>query len=109
MDKPKVTPKDFFLWVAAMIALYAAVVAFISLLFSYLNYAFPDPLSYYSGDPYSSGISYEMSSLIVLFPLFLVFMRVIRKAIQADASRAEVWIRRWAIYLTLFIAIATIA
>jgi len=107
--KPKVTPKEFFLWAGAMITLYASVFAFISLIFSYLDYAMPDALSYYSGDPYASGISYEMASLLVLFPIFLVISHIIIRDIVRDATRADVWIRRWAIYLTLFVAGATIA
>ena len=108
-NKPKVTPKDFFLWAGAMITLYVSVFAFISLIFSYLNYAMPDALSYYSGDPYSSGVSYEMASLIVLFPMFLVLMRLAHRDIERDPSRGEVWIRRWTLYLALFVAGATIA
>ncbi|HUY62848.1 MAG TPA: DUF5671 domain-containing protein [Candidatus Paceibacterota bacterium] len=109
MDKPKITPKDFFLWAGAMITLYWSIIAFILLIFSYLNYAMPDPLQYYSADPYSAGISYQMASLIVFFPLFLVLMRVIRTSIARDATRAEVWVRRWALYLTLFVAAVTVA
>lgn len=106
---PKTTPKDFFLWAGAMITLYASVVALLALIFAYLNYVFPDPLGYFPSDPYSSGISYEMASLIVLFPLFLVIMRFIRKDMGADPTRADIWVRRWALYLTLFVAGATVA
>ena len=109
MDKPKATAKDFFLWFGAMVALYWSVFALVSLIFDYLNYAMPDALQYFSGDPYSSSISYEMASLIVLSPIFLVLMRIIRRSIGRDASRAEIWVRRWALVLTLFIAGATVA
>src|SRR6185437_16000608 len=109
MDKPKTTPKDFFLWAGAMLALYVSVVSFISLLFNYLNYAFPDLLSYYPADPYQSGISYEMASLITLFPIFLVLFWLIHRDIKRDATRTQIWVRRWALMLTLFIAGATIA
>lgn len=109
MEKPRVTPKDFFLWAGAMVTLYASVYAFIALIFDYLNYAFPDPLQYFASDPYSSSISYEMASLIVLFPIFLVIMRIIRGDMQKDPTRRDIWVRRWALYLTLFIAGATIA
>ena len=107
MDRPKTTPKDFFLWAGAMVTLYAGVVSFITLLFNYINYTFPDPLRFY-GDPYSSSIPYAMASLIVLTPVFLVLMRIIRRNIAADASRGEIWIRRWALFLTVFVAGATI-
>ena len=109
MDKPQTTPKDFFLWAGAMITLYASAVAFVSLIFDYLNYAFPDPLHYFASDPYQGGISYEMATLIVLFPLFLVFMRLIHRDIARDSSRADISLRRWALYLTLFLAVLTVA
>jgi len=97
------------LWAGAMIALYWSVVAFLFLVFDYINYAFPDPLAYYPTDPYQSGISYEMASIIVLFPIYMLLMWMIRRDIVRDASRKEIWIRRWALILTLFVAGATIA
>lgn len=103
-DAPRVGAKDFFLWFGAMVSLYWSVFAFVSLIFSYLNYAMPDALSYYTGDPYSAGISYEMASLVVMFPVFLFLMRVIRGDIDRDPSRGQIWVRRWALVLTLFIA-----
>lgn len=109
MDKPKITPKDFFLWAGAMVALYWSVIAFVFLLFDYINYSFPDPLSYYGGNPYASGISHEMASLIVLFPVYLLLMWVIRRDIARDPSRKDIWVRRWAIIFTLFVAGVTLA
>jgi hypothetical protein len=109
MDKPSATPKDFFLWAGAMVALYWSVIAFLGLVFDYINYAFPNPLSYYPADPYQSSISYEMASIIVLFPLFVVLMRVIHRDIKNDPSRGQIWVRRWALFLTLFVAGATMA
>lgn len=109
MDKPKATPKDFFLWAGAMVAFYWSVVAFLGLLFDYINYAFPNPLDYYPADPYQSSISYEMASIIVLFPLFVVLMRFIHGDIKRDPSRGQIWVRRWALFLTLFVAGATMA
>lgn len=106
MDKPKATPKDFFLWAGAMVALYAGVVAFIALIFDYINYAFPDVLAYYQ-DPYSSA-AYEMAALIVLAPVFLILMRIIRHDMARDPSRQDIWVRRWALFLTVFVAGATI-
>lgn len=108
MEKPKATPKDFFLWAGAMVALYAGVVSFITLLFEYINQAFKDDTLGYYYDPYASGVAYAMASLIVLAPTFLILMRVIRRSIERDASRGEVWVRRWALFLTVFVAGVTI-
>lgn len=105
----KTTPKDFFLWAGAMISLFASIGAFIGLVFDYINYAFPDPLAYYASNPYQSGVAYEMSSLIIFGALCLILMRVIHRTIENDATRADIWVRRWALFLTLFIAGAAIA
>lgn len=107
MEHPKATPKDFFLWAGAMLMLYGSAIAFIRLLIDYINYTFPDTLAYYS-DPYQGSVSFEIATLIVIFPVFLALMHVIRKDIIADASRRDIWIRRWALYLTVFIAGLTI-
>ncbi|HWP61241.1 MAG TPA: DUF5671 domain-containing protein, partial [Candidatus Paceibacterota bacterium] len=103
MEHAKTTPKDFFLWAGAMVALYWSVISFILLFFNYINYALPNPLSYLS-DPYSSGIPYEMSSIIVLLPVFLVLMWLIRRDIAHDKTRKQIWVRRWALIFTLFVA-----
>jgi len=109
MDKPKITAKDFFLWAGAMVTFYWSVIAYIFLVFNYIDYTFPNPLAYYPADPYQSGISYQMASIIVLLPLYLFLMRLIRADISRDPSRKEVWVRRWALILTLFVAGIAIA
>lgn len=105
---PKVTPKDFFLWAGAMVALYGSVISFISLLFEYINYAFPDPLNSYYVDPFSGSMRFAMATLIVLVPVALVIMRFIRKDIQRTPEKNEIWVRRWALVLTVFIAGAAV-
>ena len=104
MDKPKITAKDFFLWAGRWSPFYWSVIAFILLTFDYINYSFPNALSYYPADPYQSGISYEMASIIVLFPIYLLLMKFIHGDISRDSSRKEIWVRRWALILTLFVA-----
>lgn len=108
METPKTTPKDFFLWAGALVTLFGSVIAFIGLLFDYINYVFPDEIGVYYANPYQSGMSYEMASLIVLVPAFLVLMRLIRRDIARDASRGDIGVRRWGLYFTLFIAGATV-
>jgi hypothetical protein len=109
MENAKATPKDFFMWAGAMVALYGAIVAFLGLIFDYINYAFPSALTYYYGNPYQGSVAYEMATLIVFAPLCLLLMRLIRREITIDPSRANVWVRRWALFLTLFVAGLTVA
>lgn len=108
MDKPKVSPKDFFLWAGAMVALYGSVISFLTLLFQYINHAYPDPLAYYYVEPYSGSMRFAMASLIVLVPVTIVLMRFIRQDIVREPMKAELWVRRWALVLTVFIAGATV-
>lgn len=91
-----------------MVTFYWSVIAFILLTFDYINYVFPNPLAYYPADPYQSGISGEMASIIVLFPVYMLLVWLIRKDEARDPSRKEIWVRRWALILTLFVAGAAI-
>ncbi len=109
MNTLKVTPKDFFLWASAMLAFYVSMFSFITLLFQYIDNAYPDVLSSDYVDPYSGTIRFAIASLIVLFPLFLVLIRVIRNDIQKHAEKKDLWVRRWALFLTVFIAGAAVA
>lgn len=108
MNTIKAGPKDFFLWVGAMLALYGSAVSFVALLFEYINYAYPDPLIDYYVDPFSGGIRFAMAALIVLAPLTIILMRLIRRDIARTPEKNDLWVRRWALYLTLFIAGGTI-
>lgn len=103
----KTSPKDFFLWFGAIIALYGSITSFIALLFEYINYAFPDKLASY-GDPYGGAVRFAMAALIVMVPTLVVIFRLIRASIEKESGKAHVWVRRWAIVLTLFIATITI-
>jgi hypothetical protein len=103
----KTSPKDFFLWLLTVIALYGSITSLIALLFEYINYSFPDALAYYA-DPYGGTVRFSMAALIVLVPTTLVCLRLIRASIADEPGKAVIWVRRWALVLTLFIATVTI-
>lgn len=71
----KLTPKDFFLNAAVMVTFYVSAFSFISLLFQLIDTLFPKDVGGYV-DPYSSGISFALASLIIIFPLYLFFTRI---------------------------------
>ncbi|MBU6323230.1 MAG: hypothetical protein KGI41_01205 [Patescibacteria group bacterium] len=106
--RARVTPKDFFMWAGAMLALYWSVVSFVFLIFNYIDYGLPNVLSY-RPDPYAGGMPYEMASLLVLAPVYVALALLIRRSIARDPSRRDVWVRRWAVLFTLFAAGATVA
>lgn len=96
------TPKDFFLHLGAMVALYTAVGALINLSFSVINYYFPDALAGYF---YGNMVAWPISMLIVLIPILYLLEWLINRDISKMPEKAELWIRKWRIYLTIFLAV----
>lgn len=95
----KVTPKDFFLWAGAMVALYFSVGSFVALAFAYIDYWFGP---YVGFTAYSSGMQFAIACLIVLFPVFVYLMRVLQQDIRHTPEKKELWVRRWLVFLTVF-------
>lgn len=108
LAKPKTTPKDFFLWLFAMVALYISVGSFLRLLFQYINAAFPDALDY-GFDPYSATIRFAIASLLVFFPLYFYLTSMIQGDLRKFTEKRELGIRKWLIFFTLFVAGMTLA
>ena len=103
----KITAKDFFLHIAVVALLYAGTIALLNILFRVINSAFPQIGQYnYYG---SSSISLPVATLIVVFPLFLFLANVLRKGYAADPSLKDYAVRKWLIYITLFLVGAVLA
>ncbi|MFA6459455.1 MAG: DUF5671 domain-containing protein [Candidatus Paceibacterota bacterium] len=105
MNTIKTTPKDFFLHLGATIALYVVAYFLIDLTFSTINYAFPDVLAGYF---YSGSLNWPISTLIVLVPTLYVLEWLINRDLTKSPEKKDLWIRRWRIYLTLFLTSITI-
>lgn len=104
MNQQHTTAKDFFIHLGGLIALYVSVISLLNLLFAIINHAFPDALSYYRGyDGDSYTIRWTISSLVILFPLYIYLARTISKDILANAFKKDLWIHKWSKYLTLFL------
>ena len=106
---PKVatTPKDVFLTLLMMVMLYICVISMINLSFAYIEYTYPDLLTYY---PYGTldTIRSASSMLIVAFPLLLLFSWFIQRDIKKIPGKHELKFRKWITYLTLFVSAITI-
>lgn len=104
-QRPRTTPKDFFLHVGAVAALYFLVVNLVRLLFATIDAAFPRT-------PESAGfipdVSFPIAALIIGFPVYLLLMRLALRGEAENPARRELPVRRWLSYLTLFIAGAAI-
>lgn len=104
-----VTPKDFFLNLGWLITLYGSVISILNLLFETINRAFPDNAvnAYYSYG-YSGAIRWSIAWLIVLFPIYIIITKYINRMIVVEPLKKDLWIRRWFVYLTLFLSSSTI-
>ncbi|MBP6904882.1 MAG: hypothetical protein KBB91_02405 [Candidatus Pacebacteria bacterium] len=109
----KITPLFFFLSFGTVVALIVSVSAFLNLAFETLNHALPDILT----DTYQYGYmnySYEgvrsaLALLIIIFPIYLILEHFWSKQSRgADLSMWNAILRKWAIYLVLFLASITI-
>lgn len=102
----KSTAKDVFAYLLMIITLYVSIFAFIALIWQYINVSFPDALQYYSSatDIMRSAIS----ALIVVWPVFLGISWFINRELSTHEEKKDIWVRKWLLYLTLFIAAITI-
>ena len=99
------TPKDFFLWGAAIIALYVSAISLLTLLFEYIDVVFVDSLR---GAQFSGAIRFAMASLIIIFPLYIYLTRILNQDIRENPEKKGMGVRKWLIFLTLFVAGITI-
>jgi len=100
--KPKTTAGDFLLNIGAIIALYTVVSCLLNLLFTVINKAYPqinNGYNYYS----SHSISWPVSILIVLFPIFVIIMWFLEKSYTQNPEKRNIGIHKWLSYITLFI------
>lgn len=98
-------PRDVFLHLLAIVTLYWSSITFITLLWQFINKFLPDNLNTY----YQAGISLELmrfavSSLFIVFPLFIFVSWFLNKIYRKEAVVRESKIRKWLLYFTLFVA-----
>lgn len=104
---PRSTAKDVFAHLFAIVTLFVSVFAFIAMCFAYVDVTFPDALNfYYSG--LLDQIRSSMASVMVMWPAFVGIAWLMHREAKADPSRREISIRKWLLYLTLFVAALTI-
>jgi len=97
-------PRDLFLHLLAIVTLYWSAVTFTTLLWQFINNFFPDILNsnYYNGA--LELIRFAVSSLIIVFPVFITTSWFLNRIYRRESIVRESKIRKWLIYLTLFVA-----
>lgn len=103
----KTTAKDFFLYLGVIIGLYVSSISFLILIFQIIDKTFPLAAEY-TGN-IDSAIRSSLAALIIFFPAFIYVSHLTNKDLIVNPEKKDMWIRRWMIFLTLFIAGLTIA
>lgn len=103
--KGHTSPKDFFLHLLAMITLYASAISFTTVVYQYINIGIPDPLEqYFYAEGAYQTIRGALAFLIVMFPVYLLTNWQLHKSYDHDKSKRNIWVRKWLVYFTLFVA-----
>lgn len=103
-EKQKTSPKDIFLQLLAIVTLYGSAVAFLTLLYQFINIKFPDTLDYYSSASAYNYIRFAVSSLVIVFPVYLWVIRFLEESYTKEPERKDIRIRKWLVNFTLFAA-----
>lgn len=106
VSEKRTIAKEVFLHLLVIITLYASAASFVTLLFQYVDILLPDPL-FTEGGSYALNrgpLRFAVSSLIVVFPVFLIVSRFLNKSYESDPEKRELRLRKWLVYFTLFAA-----
>lgn len=100
--RPSLSAREAFIYLLLFTTLYIVAYHLGSLVFDFVNRAFPDPASPLSEDGFRSGLRFSVAALVVALPVFLYTSRLTNRATEMDAGQRLSPVRRWLTYLTLF-------
>lgn len=105
----RTSAKDFFLHLGSIVALYTVTVSFLNLAFKIINKAFPEVTQNIYAWGGGSEISLPVATLIIFFPLFVLMSYFVYRIYSQNPAKKEIGVRKWLIYITLFVAGITLA
>ncbi|HAB38791.1 MAG TPA: hypothetical protein DCE52_12480 [Rhodobacteraceae bacterium] len=107
--KPEFRVREIFLYTTMFITLYLSSYHLGSLFFQFVNLIFPDASHTDYGEIIGRNIRFNVSALLVAFPVFLLVAVKIAKHIQFEPLQRASPVRIWLTYLTLAIATCVLA
>ncbi len=96
--------RDAFLYLLVYATLATWATALASLLYTFIDRWFPDPLAQANFQNSRYAVSSEMACIIVAFPVFLFVMRFILRDVEAHPEKVESGVRKWLTYIALLIS-----
>lgn len=103
----KSTPKDVFLHLFGIVTFYLSIVSFINLYIQYIDFLYPDTLTFYYNN-IAQAVRVFTSMLIIAWPFYLLTAWILAKDVKDNKAKREIKIRKWLLYLTLFVSAVTI-
>ncbi len=105
MHKETSSAKDFFLHLLSSITLYMSAIAFLMIAYQLIGFLFPDAsLSAWRGDYSSEELRTGISMFLIAFPVFVGTRIFVAKMYEKHSHRKSFALRKWLIYLTMFVA-----
>jgi hypothetical protein len=102
--RTSLSAREAFIYLLLFSTMYVVAFQFGSLLFNFINQAFPDPAVTQFERSRRESIRFSVSSLIVALPVFLYMSRLTHRETALDPAKRTSSVRRWLTYLTLFSA-----
>jgi hypothetical protein len=102
--RPSLSAREAFMYLLLFATLYTVVWNLGSLIFQFINLAYPDPAAFDREAISRTAIRWSISALIVALPVFLYMSHLTGRAVTVDPTKRASPIRRWLTYVTLFIA-----
>jgi uncharacterized protein DUF5671 len=98
--------RDVFMYLLVLVVLTMSTVALGALVFDLINIYLPDTarpaLCAYDGC--AGALNTELAVLIVAFPVLVWSWRFLRRDLAEHPNKGELWMRKWLLYPTLFVA-----
>lgn len=101
---PRVGPRDVFLHLFSILALYLSALSFGSLLFRFIDLTFPDPLALEAFSRFSAPIRWAVASLLIVFPAYVWSSWFLEREVRRFPEKRGLRTRKWLFHFTLFAA-----
>jgi hypothetical protein len=106
--RPSLSAREAFLYLVMFSTLYYGAWNLGSLLFTFINRAFPDPTEPNYISAYWDEQRWSTAAIVITFPVFLFMARYIAREVERDPLKRLSPPRRWLTYMTLFVSSATL-
>jgi type II secretory pathway pseudopilin PulG len=104
-EKYKTSPRDFFLHLLSVVALYLSAAGLLTLFFQFINHFFPDPVvdQFYRQGALRAAVRWGIALLVIVFPIYAWSLWFLEKIYKKHPSIKNIRIRKWLIYFTVFV------